>query len=75
MHLPSNLPGQRELQIMCENARKVASFCELLAVGVVDDKQEMLQQTSRLQQALSSGLDLELRAEHDPDVHGYIWDQ
>lgn len=75
MHLPSNLPGQRELEIMCANARRVASFCELLAVGVVDDEQELLAQTNRLGRALTSGLELELRAEHDPDVHGYIWDE
>ena len=75
MHLPSNLTGQRELQIMCENARKVASFCELLAAGVVDDKQELLQQKSRLQQALTSGLELELQVDHDPDVHPYVWDE
>jgi hypothetical protein len=73
--LPSNLPGQRELELMCDNARRVAAFCELLAAGVVDDDQELLHQTNRLQRALTSGLELELQAEHDPDVHPYVWDE
>lgn len=75
MNLPSNVPGQRELELMCANARRVASFCELLAAGVLDDEQELLQQKSRLQQVLTSGLELELQVEHDPDVHPYVWDE
>jgi len=75
MNLPSHLPGQRELELMCANARRVASFCELLAAGVVDDEQELLVQTDRLGRALTSGLELELRVDHDPDVHPYVWDK
>lgn len=75
MHFPSNVPGQRELELMCANAKRVAAFCELLAAGVVDDDQELIAQTNRLGQALTSGLELELHVEHDPDVHPYVWDE
>ena len=75
LNLPSNVPGQRELASICDNAKRVAAFCELLAVGVVDDD-EAGAQANRLRRALTSGAQLELQVqpEYDPDIHGYIWD-
>ena len=75
LNLPSNVPGQRELASICENAKRVAAFCDLLAVGVVDDD-EVAGQAARLRQAMMSGAQLELHVplEYDPDIHGYIWD-
>jgi hypothetical protein len=68
LNLPSNVPGQRELASMCENARKVDAFCELLALGFVDEG-------GWFHEALTHGMELGLHdLEYDPDIHGYLWD-
>ena len=78
MHLPAKVPGQQELELMCDNARRVAQFCDLLAYGDLNASQtagvvKAIRRGSP--EVLTAGHKRQLPAEHDPDVDPYVWDE
>lgn len=68
LNLPANVPGQSELETMCESSRRVDALCRFLGLGLVDELEFLLEALPDVTELGYHNL------EYDPDVHGYIWD-